>query len=168
MTCFRGSLRFFFHSCGSFEDNTSWQHTFSFVSFLPCFIFKVHNFFSNCLSQNILYPNLTRFLVRANFSKITSLDKTPSILFHFSLALHPRYIDCFQIIKLQTVKLTKHFLFKDGGPVFYLCPLWLRDVHSMSALHMATLRKPHPLSLHWAWHGRCWPPHCLRICWPRG
>ncbi len=109
---FQGLFTFFFRSCESFKDSTSQQHTFSSIIFIPYFIFMVHKFLLNCLSQSVLYPNLTRFLVRADLPRIASLNKTPSFLFRLSLALYPRYIDCFQIIKLRTVKLTKHFFFK--------------------------------------------------------
>ncbi len=164
MTCLRGSPRL----CRSFKDNTSWQHTFSSVPFLPRFIFKVHKFLSNCLPWNVLYPNLMHFFVRVDLPRIASPDKTPCLLFRFSLTLPSIYLDCFQIIKLRIVKLTKCFFFQNGGPAFDLCPLWQRDVHSLSTLHTALLWKPCPLSLHWAWHGRCRPPHCPGICWPRG
>jgi hypothetical protein len=137
----------FFRSCGSFEDNTSWQHTFSSVPFLLRFIFKVHKFFSNCVPWSIHYPNRMHVLVCADLPGITSPEETPSLLFCLSLALHLRYIDFFQIIKLRTLKLTKCFFFKDGGPAFDLCPMWPKDVHSLSTLHAAALRRPRSLSL---------------------
>jgi hypothetical protein len=163
-----GVLYAFFHSCESSKDSTSWQHTFSSVSFLLRFIFKVHKFLSNYLLWSILYSNLTHFLVHVDLPRIIFFNKTPSLLIHFSFTLHPRYIDCFQIIKLRTVKLTKRFLFKDGGPAFYLCFLWPIDVHSMFTLHVAALQRPCPFSLCWAWHGCCRSPHSLQICWPQG
>jgi len=111
----------FFRSCRFSEDSTSWQHTFSSALFLFCFIFKVHNFFSNCLSRSFLYPNLTLFFYSCKFSKdnISQQNTFSSVL--FLLALHLRYIDCFQIIKLWTVKLAKCFFLKNGGPAFDLC-----------------------------------------------
>jgi hypothetical protein len=103
---------FFFRSCGSSKDSTSYQHTFSSsIPLLLHFVFKVYKFLSNCLLRNVIYPNLTHFLVRANLPKMTSPYKTPSILFYFSLTLHLKYINCFQIIKLRTMKLTKRFFF---------------------------------------------------------
>jgi hypothetical protein len=80
------------------------------------------NFFQIVYREMFFIHNLTRVLVHVDLLRITSPDKTPFLLFCFSLALYPRYVDCFQIIKLRTMKLTKHFLFLNGGPVFYLCP----------------------------------------------
>jgi hypothetical protein len=74
----------------------------------------------------------------------------------FILRLTSKIIYYFQIIKLQIMKFTKRFFFKDGGPTFDLCLMWPRDVHSMSALHATILWRPRPLILCWAWHGRCY------------
>ncbi len=134
-----GVLYVFFRSCRFSKDSTFRQHTFSSVLFLFCFIFKVHNFFSNCLSQIVLYSNLMRFFYLCKFSEDNIFQQNTFSFVLFLLALHPRYIDCFQIIKLWTMKLAKCIFFKDGGPAFDLCPLWRRDVHSLSALHTTIL-----------------------------
>jgi hypothetical protein len=84
-------------------------------------------------------PNLTRFFVRADLSRITSSDKIFFLLFRFSFALHLRYIDCFQIIKLRTMKFTKHFFFQMvdlllicalyDQKMFIACPLCTRSFY---------------------------------------
>ncbi len=141
-------LYVFFHLCESSEDSTSRQHTFSSsIPFLLRFIFKVHKFLSNCLLRNVLYSNLTRFLVCGDLPRITSTEKTPSFLFHFSLALHPRYIYCFQIIKLRIVKFTKHFFLKKMVDLLLICALCDQEMFIVCPLCTQSLCENHAHSV---------------------